>query len=590
MFCEKCGKELEDGWKKCPYCGQVIGEGSVKAEKKPETSNHPQTVQRERNYIEDVPKKKGKAKKVLLWVGAVLLLLIVVAILTPSGDDSSNSSQGTKEASEEIKTLEEVGGFGQWKEEGFPGMVRANISVEFPLGNTDKNKYAVYIGMGGVNIGIVMQEDEKPVKEWEWLINAEPYEETGKAYFNGILKYLREDDEVPVFLVSDVTEGDYKADSQDMGNEEVGYTEIDLEEIMGLPEKELEGMGFSYDEDNMGYTLAGGGILVNSDMDGNVNMIMIEGTGSDMPGFHGIRIGMSLEEADKLLADRYTKEGEREGVTMDDTAAYLDRKSGNSVMLSNVDGKITQIYVMHHTEEELQETLNPENAENMEMYLTNSSESIPVKIENLYQETVYTGFTTVSFDMVNVTDTDIKKAKFGIAAWDSYKLPLELVEMYSFDPEYFYRCQGSNIAAGQTSHASVSFEQRDFKYMQILLLECIDFEGNTWTNPAASYYEENFAGKKFDENTMTAMVFDTDENDMSGDMEGQEDVVNCTGDFFTDVSDGVLYEKDGVIVDVNGNALAEYSEYYVTEDGYISNGDWVEEGYTVDDTGKIVQF
>ena len=97
-------------------------------------------------------------------------------------------------------------------------------------------------------------------------------------------------------------------------------------------------------------------------------------------------------------------------------------------------------------------------------------------------------------------------------------------------------------------------------------------------------------GKKFDENTMTAMVFDTDENAMSGDMEGQEDVVNCTGDFFTDVSDGVLYEKDGVIVDVNGNVLVEYSDYYITEDGYISNGDWVEEGYTVDDTGKIVQF
>ncbi len=376
MFCEKCGKELKDGWQKCPYCGQAVGGGAVKNEKKPETPNHPQTAQRERNYKGDVPKKKGKAKKILLGVGAVLLLLVVVVILTPSGDDSSNSSQGTKEASEEIKTLEEAGGFGQWKEDGFPGMVRADISVDFPLGNTDKNNYAVYIGMGGVNVGIIMQEDEKPVKEWEWLINAEPYEETGKAYFNGVLKYLGEEGEMPVFLISDVTEGDYKADSQEMGNEEdAGDTELDLEDIMGLPEKELEGLGFSYDEDNMGYTLAGGDILVNSGMDGNVYMIMVEGTGSDVPGFHGVRIGMSLEEADKLLADQYTKEGEHEGVMMDDSTGYLDRESGNSIVLSHADGKVTQIYVMHLTEEELQEALNAENAEGLESNIEDQEEN-----------------------------------------------------------------------------------------------------------------------------------------------------------------------------------------------------------------------
>ena len=441
MFCEKCGKELKDGWNKCPYCGQAIGESSVKTEKKPETPSHSQTAQGERNYTGDVPKKKQKSKKILLGVGAVLLLLFAVAILTPSGDDSSNSSQETKEASEEIKTLEEAGGFGQWKEDGFPGMVRANISVDFPLGNTDKNNYAVYIGMGGVNVGIIMQEDEKSVKEWEWLINAEPNEDTGKAYFNGILKYLGEREEMPVFIISDVVEGDYKADSQDMGNEEdAGDTELDLEDIMGLPETELEGMGFSYDEDNMGYTLAGGDILVNSGMDGNVYLIMVEGTGSDIPGFHGVRIGMSLEEADKLLADRYTKEVEREGVTMDDSTGYLDRESGNSIILSYADGKVTKIFVMHLTEEELQEALNTENAEKL--------------------------------------DSDIENQE---------------------------------------------------------------------------------------------------ENDL-----------HITGDFDKDVANGVLYGKDGKIVDFSGNFLQDYAIYSVIEEGYIFDGEDVIEGYYVDSTGKVV--
>ena len=97
---------------------------------------------------------------------------------------------------------------------------------------------------------------------------------------------------------------------------------------------------------------------------------------------------------------------------------------------------------------------------------------------------------------------------------------------------------------------------------------------------------------------MTAMIFDADNinntNDMNGDInddiESQKDIVNCTGDFFMDVANGILYGKDGIIVDVNGNALSEYEDYFVTEEGYISNGDWVEEGYITDDTGKIIKF
>lgn len=70
--------------------------------------------------------------------------------------------------------------------------------------------------------------------------------------------------------------------------------------------------------------------------------------------------------------------------------------------------------------------------------------------------------------------------------------------------------------------------------------------------------------------------------------DGADNII-CTGDFYTDVANGILYGKDGVIVDVNGNALSEYAEYSVTEQGYIFNGEWVEEGCYVDNTGKIVE-
>ena len=25
MFCRECGKEVQEGWIKCPYCGTLIG-------------------------------------------------------------------------------------------------------------------------------------------------------------------------------------------------------------------------------------------------------------------------------------------------------------------------------------------------------------------------------------------------------------------------------------------------------------------------------------------------------------------------------------------------------------------------------------
>ena len=486
--------------------------------------------------------------------------------------------------------LEEAGGFEQWKKDGFPGRVRANIKVDFPLVNTDKNNYVVLIEGG---VGIIMQEDEKPVKEWEWLMNTEVNEDTQNAEFNGILKYLgqKDEDEFPVFLISDVKEGYHLA----YALEEEDYIENDLEWLMGQPEKVLEELGFTYDENDMQYSFLDGNIFADC-MDGKIYMIGMEGSGSNLPCFHGIKIGMSIKEADVLLADKYNKvSGESNNIDEEgNNIEYIDIDSGNSLTLSNANGRITGILVIHL--EELQNTKT--DMSSIEMYLTNNSENLPVKIENVYQESVYMGFTTIDFDMVNITDVDIKKATFGIVAWDSNMLPLELTAMYDIESTYLYRCQGSNIAAGQTSQASLSFEERDFKYMQILLLEYTDFDGNTWTNPMETYYEENFAGKKFDENTMTAMIFDADNinntNDMNGDInddiESQKDIVNCTGDFFMDVANGILYGKDGIIVDVNGNALSEYEDYFVTEEGYISNGDWVEEGYITDDTGKIIKF
>ena len=32
MFCRKCGKELEDNWNTCPYCGETVGNVELEKE------------------------------------------------------------------------------------------------------------------------------------------------------------------------------------------------------------------------------------------------------------------------------------------------------------------------------------------------------------------------------------------------------------------------------------------------------------------------------------------------------------------------------------------------------------------------------
>lgn len=175
-----------------------------------------------------------------------------------------------------------------------------------------------------------------------------------------------------------------------------------------------------------------------------------------------------------------------------------------AIGLSNVANNLQNEEVIDYLGEEESDSSSEED---YAKYLSNDSEALPVQINNVYKTDDYY-FTTFDFDMSNICGVDIEEAVFGMVAWDSNGLPLQMNSMYGLEDTYFYRFNGSNIAAGQITQGSISFELEDFKYIQILLLEYTDFEGNTWTNPIASYYEENYAGEKFDQNTMSALVFE----------------------------------------------------------------------------------
>ena len=108
------------------------------------------------------------------------------------------------EKKQEIVDLDAIGGFEQWEENGFEEKVRTVVTVYLPLVNTDVNNYAILADGNPIR---VLQEDETPVSEWKWLQNIDEYgDETEYVLYEATLEYLgqKEDDELPVFIISDV--------------------------------------------------------------------------------------------------------------------------------------------------------------------------------------------------------------------------------------------------------------------------------------------------------------------------------------------------------------------------------------------------
>ncbi len=78
MYCGKCGAQLNDDWKKCPYCGEVI----VEENKSPnwnENINWNNTYQNSGTVPPPtyVPKKK-KRRKPIIYVGIIVIGIVVI--------------------------------------------------------------------------------------------------------------------------------------------------------------------------------------------------------------------------------------------------------------------------------------------------------------------------------------------------------------------------------------------------------------------------------------------------------------------------------------------------------------------------------
>ena len=191
MFCGNCGKEMPDSIKFCPYCGTKLNNNLHNLSMHPANDN-----------------KDSKNKfygKVALIIAGIFEIIIIMFILFKvlSYDESSVYSNNL----EVIDTISDIENYQAWKDGGFQAPALIEFRVKFPVENTKTNNYLVECGGYIPDLIVVMQEDEAPVGEWDWMLEAEPYSDTDYAYFHALVNYVGrtgQNDKYPVLVIREV--------------------------------------------------------------------------------------------------------------------------------------------------------------------------------------------------------------------------------------------------------------------------------------------------------------------------------------------------------------------------------------------------
>ncbi len=133
--------------------------------------------------------------------------------------------------------------------------------------------------------------------------------------------------------------------------------------------------------------------------------------------------------------------------------------------------------------------------EDINTYLYCKSESSPFLIGDIYTNpsSRAAGYMDLSVKFTNQTAKDLRNATIGFAAWDFNALPIKLQVLYDFveDNDYVLEMNLENITSDFSDRVYyLQVEETDIGYINAVLLEYEDFEGNVWKNPLASYYKE----------------------------------------------------------------------------------------------------
>lgn len=388
MFCIQCGKELNDAWSRCPYCGAEIekrtaennvndaingmseakrpeGESSGRRYYKLQGSRRtgrfsfeyiPTDIQVDSENIRVVTHrnknienqfKKDQIESVTLplsqvWVISDAIRLVLFAILLPFSCGLSIfavilaiSMATTRHIKIKLKNGQAV---------KIPICQKADASdflkeLNYPDDEIRKNN--------------AKKVSEKQWATREWIKTMILIFVAVFTLYLGLNLYSHGNH-------TESREANNEAPAQEEQKEDLSDT--DLEALMGQPEENLKESEVNFDKSETGYELLGGDISVEC-TEGKINAVSIKGNGEKLPGYHGIKIGMSTDEADGLLKSTYA-----EYARIEEKTEYINAAAGIDVVLTSDGGNVTEITAAMLTEDELAEyrTKQEESKKNSE--------------------------------------------------------------------------------------------------------------------------------------------------------------------------------------------------------------------------------
>lgn len=140
-------------------------------------------------------------------------------------------------------------------------------------------------------------------------------------------------------------------------------------------------------------------------------------------------------------------------------------------------------------------------------YTNNSGENLPIVVNQIsYQDSYWTGFMDITFEIENMSQTDYKDVRMAVLAWDSEGYPIRMCGMYEYAPDYVNYIKLENISPGKVSEYAYTFENADIAYMSVFLTYYEDFNGNEWESPIIEEVEKK-QGQKLEETELYYFTF-----------------------------------------------------------------------------------
>lgn len=390
MFCNNCGKELNNEWIKCPYCGTETGntgkenvaeQERVFEEKGAVAGIQSYETEEAGSERKDVPHSE-KITHRKFW--KYLLLSIVtcgiygIYVLCGYVKDINKVCDGDGKESKNyivvlLLSIVTCGIYGVywWYTQGerlynaAPGYgitVRekgSTILIWMLLGCT------LMPGVGLLVATYIMFDNMNRIASaYNGEMSAEDISKMGAPHphliRNVALIYI-------VLLVIVIGAGTMalgslfsyglSEENVDVSEEYDDYSDRDFEELIGWFEEKLKESDLIFEEYDLGYQLFNGDVQVLCG-DEKVDTIIISGEPEGKPVFHGVKLGMGIDEAEALLKDAYIADG-----VIDNKKGYLNPETGCVVVLTGDNDHVNEIAVMQFTEEEIKDFEGLQNQE-----------------------------------------------------------------------------------------------------------------------------------------------------------------------------------------------------------------------------------